>query len=39
MPKTFFEGFFIVDANLMLNGTGASQLIMLEHKDVVVGKE
>ena len=34
-----FEGFIIIDAYLMLDGTGASQLIGLEHKDVMIRKE
>ena len=39
MPKMFFEGFIIIDVNLMLNGTGTSQLIGLEREDVMIGKE
>ena len=29
MPKPFLERFVILDADLMLNGTGTSQLIAL----------
>ena len=39
MPETFLERFIIVDANLMLNGTGTSQLMGLQHENVMVRKE
>ena len=39
MPESFFEGFVIIEADLMFNGAGTPKLIGFEHKGVMIREE